>query len=126
MIAVDTSALMAICLGEASATGCMAAIERADAPIISAVTAAEALIVARRRGVGVEMARLIEGLGFEVAAPTLADARLAADAYDRWGKGIHPAGLNFADCFAYALANQRNCPLLFTGDDFSRTDIRKA
>jgi len=50
-------------------------------------------------------------------------AERAAAAYARWGKGNHPAGLNFGDCFAYALAEQMNCPLLFVGDDFSKTDI---
>lgn len=54
------------------------------------------------------------------------DADKVADAYDRWGKGVHPAGLNFGDCFAYALARVRGCPLLFVGDDFRRTDITSA
>jgi ribonuclease VapC len=49
-----------------------------------------------------------------------------AEAYVRWGRGVHPAGLNYGDCFAYALARQRACPLLFVGDDFTKTDIRLA
>jgi ribonuclease VapC len=52
----------------------------------------------------------------------LADA--AADAYRRFGKGRHPAGLNFGDCFSYALASREQVPLLFTGDDFAKTDLR--
>jgi ribonuclease VapC len=54
---------------------------------------------------------------------TPASARHVARAYERWGKGFHPAGLNFGDCFAYALAKEHSCPLLFVGKDFSKTDI---
>jgi ribonuclease VapC len=50
----------------------------------------------------------------------------AAEAYARWGRGVHPAGLNYGDCFAYALAQQRACSLLFVGDDFAKTDIASA
>jgi len=50
-------------------------------------------------------------------------ARLAVDAYRKWGRRNHPASLNFGDCFAYALAKERACPLLFIGNDFSQTDI---
>lgn len=53
-------------------------------------------------------------------------AQIAADAFARYGKGRHPAGLNFGDCFAYALARSLNAPLLFKGDDFSRTDVLAA
>ncbi|HYI71714.1 MAG TPA: type II toxin-antitoxin system VapC family toxin, partial [Skermanella sp.] len=52
--------------------------------------------------------------------------RRIAQAYERWGKGVHPAGLNFGDCFAYAVASEHSCPLLFIGDDFSKTDLRQA
>ncbi len=112
MIAVDTSALMAVVLGESAADACIAALGREVDLVISAGTVAEALIVAARRNVGDEIGRLIDGLGFEIAPVTYAAARRMADAYARWGKGVHPAGLNFGDCFAYALAKQRNCPLL--------------
>jgi ribonuclease VapC len=124
MIAVDTSALMAILLDEPAADACSAAIEAADGLLISAGTVAEALIVSARRNVGEEMAILIEGLGFEVSNVTLASARRIAQAYGQWGKGVHPAGLNFGDCFAYEAAKENACPLLFVGDDFSRTDIQ--
>jgi ribonuclease VapC len=50
----------------------------------------------------------------------------ATDAYARWGKGVHPAALNLGDCFAYALATELRCPLLYLGEDFARTDIRSA
>jgi ribonuclease VapC len=124
MIAVDTSALMAILLNEPDAEACAAALETDDTPLISAGTVAEALIVAGRRNVGDEMGRLIEGLGFEVVGVSLASARHIAQAYQRWGKGIHPAALNLGDCFAYQVAKENGCRLLYVGDDFSRTDIQ--
>jgi ribonuclease VapC len=124
MIVVDTSALMAILQEEPEANACSNAVE-ADAEVLaSAGTVAEALIVARRRQLGGDMARLIDELGFEIVAVTPASARRVARAYDQWGKGIHPAGLNFGDCFAYALAKERSCPLLFIGNDFSKTDVQ--
>jgi len=119
----DTSALMAILLDEpAGATGADA-LTAAVALSISAGTVAEALIVADRRGCGHEMWRLIDDLGFSIAPVTPRMARSVADAYARWGKGVDPAGLNLGDCFAYALANETASPLLFVGDDFSRTDV---
>lgn len=126
MIAVDTSALMAIVLNEPQADACMTAIERADELLISAGTVAEALIVGERRNVGMEIAELISGLGFEVVTVTAASARRVADAYSKWGKGIHPASLNFGDCFAYEAATEHNCPLLYVGTDFAQTDVKSA
>ncbi len=126
MIAVDTSALMAILLEEPRAEACVAAMEGEEALLISAVTVAEALIVAGRRGLGEEMARLIDGLGFDIVSVTPAAARRVAQAYETWGKGRHPAGLNFGDCFAYAVAAENECRLLYVGDDFARTDVRSA
>lgn len=125
MIAVDTSALMAILFDEADAKDCIAALATDDTLLISAGTVAEALIVAARRDLAEEMERLIEGLGFEIVGVTAASARRVAAAYGVWGKGLHPAGLNFGDCFAYELAKEHGCPLLFVGDDFARTDVRR-
>lgn len=126
MIAVDTSALMAIVLGEAEADACIAALEAEDEIVISAGTVAEALIVSARRDVGAEMTRLIDGLGFTIMNVTPAAARRIAEAYARWGKGVHPAGLNFGDCFAYEVAKEEACPLLYVGADFAQTDIVSA
>jgi ribonuclease VapC len=61
----------------------------------------------------------------EIAPVTAASAKRVADAYSTWGKGVHPASLNFGDCFAYALAKDRNCRLLFVGEDFARTDVER-
>ena len=104
----------------------MNALSTAEALSISAGTVAEALIVADRRGCGPEMRRLIEGLGVTVAPVTPAMARYVADAYGRWSEGINPAGLNFGDCFAYALASEQASRLLFVGDDFSATNLQSA
>jgi ribonuclease VapC len=94
--------------------------------VISAGTVTEALIVAARRGVLDAMTTLIEGLDFEVVPVSAATARRIGAIYTRWGKGFHPASLNFGDCFAYDLAKENGCPLLFIGNDFSRTDIESA
>ena len=126
MIAVDTSALMAILLDEASADACIAVIESEDKLLISAGTVAEALIVAQRRDVGEQMTALINGLGFDIQSVTPASARRVAAAYAKWGKGVHPAGLNFGDCFAYEVAKENGCPLLYVGKDFAGTDLASA
>jgi len=126
MIAVDTSALMSIVLNESEADACIAALEIEDGLLISAGTVAEALIVASRRNVGEEMARLIDGLGFEIISVTPASARRIAQAYESWGKGTHPASLNFGDCFAYEVAKEHGCRLLYVGEDFAQTDVERA
>jgi ribonuclease VapC len=126
MIVVDTSALMAIVLDEPAAERCMGVLETEDRLLISAGTLAEALIVGARRGIGEEIAELVAGLDVEVVPVTSGSARRMAGAYARWGKGIHPAALNFGDCFAYALAAEQDCPLLFVGNDFSSTDVKRA
>ena len=126
MIAVDTSALMAIVRSEADASACITAINSTDEIILSAATAAEALIVARRRNLGAEMEMLLAHTGFTVLEVTAAIAQRVADAYDKWGKGVHPAALNFGDCFAYETAKSHNCPLLYIGNDFAQTDVQSA
>ena len=126
MIAVDTSALMAIVLDEPEADACIAALEAEDELVISAGTLAEALIVAARRNVEVEVAAIVERFGFDIVPVTAASARRIGEAYHRWGRGVHPAALNFGDCFAYELAKECACPLLFIGDDFARTDLVSA
>ena len=126
MIAVDTSALMAIALGEAEADACIRVLETEAEVVISAGTVAEALIVAARRNVGEELTRMIDGLGLEIVSVTPSSARRVAAAYARWGRGTHPAGLNFGDCFSYEVAKEHSCPLLFVGDDFSKTDLESA
>jgi ribonuclease VapC len=126
MMAVDTSALMAIVLHEAEADSCKATLEEEPELLISAGTVAEAVIVAGRRNLVAEMNRLIDGLGFEIVPVTLASARRIAAAYARWGRGAHPAGFNFGDCFSYEVAKEHSCPLLYVGEDFAKTDLESA
>jgi ribonuclease VapC len=123
MIAVDTSALIAVILDEPPAERCIEALERAPSLMISAATLAEALIVATRRGILAEMQKLGDRLGFEIVPVSAATAKRVGDIYREWGKGRHPASLNFGDCFSYDMAKTYACPLLFVGDDFSKTDL---
>jgi ribonuclease VapC len=126
VIAVDTSALMAIVLNEPEADSCAAMLEAEHRLLISAGTVAEALIVGGRRNVREEMERLIDGIGFEIVSVTPASAVRIAAAYGQWGRGVHPAALNFGDCFAYEVAKEHGCRLLFVGEDFARTDVEAA
>jgi ribonuclease VapC len=115
---------MAVLLREPQAADCIAVLEAEEDLVISAGTVAEARIVAAKRNVGAEMDTLISQLGFEIVPVTGSSAMRIAQIYAQWGRGFHAAGLNFGDCFAYDVAKQNDCPLLFVGDDFSRTDLR--
>jgi ribonuclease VapC len=124
VIAVDTSALLAILLEEPLADDCDAALNSNDRLLISAGTLTEALIVAQARNRGEALETLIEELGFEVIPVDASTARRAAAAHARWGRGAKTAGLNFGDCFAYDVAKQNRCPLLYVGRDFAKTDVK--
>jgi len=117
---------MATLLREAQADACMKVLQAHTDVVMSAATLTEALIVANGRGVADDMAAFIYDLSLRIEPVTAAFARRAASAYARWGRGVHPAALNFGDCFAYALARSRGEPLLFKGDDFSKTDVKAA
>ena len=110
---------------QARAEACALALSRGQF-VISAATLTEALIVARRRGIVAELDELLLALDLTVIEVDAEFAERAADAYRRWGKGFHPASLNYGDSFSYALAEMYDCPLLYVGDDFARTDIRGA
>jgi ribonuclease VapC len=126
MIAIDTSALMAIVGKETFAQACIGVLDEETELVIAAATVTEALIVGGRRNVGSVMTRLLDALPLRIEPVTEAFARRAAAAYALWGRGVHPAALNFGDCFSYAVAKQYDCPLLYVGNDFARTDIRGA
>ena len=126
MIVIDTSAIMAIVLHEPVGLRCMEVFENADAMSISAGTLSETLLVAERRAVRAHVQRMVDELEIAVIEVTALRAQRVADAFARWGKGAHPAALNFGDCFAYAVAAELGCPLLFVGDDFAKTDIASA
>lgn len=128
MIVVDTSALVAIALNEPERWPFTSALLTADAARLASVNYVETGLILRQRGFIETKAHLDEWL--ETYGVTVADdaplAHPALDAYLRFGKGLHPARLNLADCFAYALAKTLDAPLLYKGDDFVRTDIRSA
>ena len=126
---VDSSALMAILCGEPEALAFRNAIKTTHNRLLGAPARVEASMVAlgRRGEPGLEqMQALIERLELDVVALSDEQATLAIEAFRRFGKGRHAAGLNFGDCFSYALAKATGEPLLFKGDDFSRTDIKRA
>jgi ribonuclease VapC len=125
---VDPSALAAILLQEDDAAIFAEAIAEAEPAVMSAVSYVELTIVALSRGLRgrAELEATLADAAIEIIGVTVDQARLAADAYERYGRGRHAAALNFGDCFAYALARSRNEPLLFKGTDFGRTDILRA
>ena len=126
---VDTSALLAILQAEPESRLLAEAIESVSQPTISVVSFVEASIVldARHGAEGRDrLDRVIRESRMEIAPVDLEQAQLAREAFRDFGKGGQPARLNFGDCFVYALARQRGEPLLFKGDDFTRTDIRAA
>jgi ribonuclease VapC len=126
---VDTSALLAILQNEPERRSFNEALESADARLISAATLVETSILVESR-YGAEGLRdldqFLDRAGIETIPIDLEQAREARAAWSRFGKGRHPAGLNFGDCFSYALARVLGEPLLHKGEDFSKTDLRPA
>lgn len=125
-LVIDTSAILAILQAEPEAAAFLQAICGACQPSLCAATRTELLIVAHARfgAIGVEKTRqFLDMQGIKTLALDQPLADLTADAYARYGKGRHPAGLNYGDCFSYALAKQAGAPLLFKGLDFGQTDV---
>ncbi len=126
---IDTSAIVAILSDEPERRAFNQAIESASSCVISAASFVEASIV-------LENSRGYDGLrdfdlflasaGIEIIPVDVEQARVARGAFRRYGKGRHPAALNYGDCFSYALAKTTGLPLLFKGQDFSKTDIAAA
>lgn len=126
---VDSSALVAIILNEPEEEAMLTAILRAPAARISAANWLEAAVVADRRRRPTAPDRfgvLMDMIELEVVPMTADHAAHARDAYSRFGRGKHPARLNFGDCIAYALAKSTGEPLLFKGQDFPQTDVTPA
>jgi ribonuclease VapC len=126
---IDASALLAVVLGEADRERFYLSLGRARSSSVSAVNYVEAAIRTDRErlpGRGEFLDEIIERFNVKLASVTPEQARIAREAYRRYGKGKHPAGLNLGDCFAYALAKARGEPLLFKGEDFKHTDIAGA
>lgn len=126
----DASAIIAILRNEADALSCASAIENAVTRRISAANFVEAAVVIDASRDPIASRRfdeLMREAGLVIEPVTEAQARIAREAYRDFGKGSgHPAKLNFGDCFAYALAKDKNEPLLFTGADFTHTDVTPA
>jgi ribonuclease VapC len=126
---VDTSAIAAILFDEPDAVRMIKTIEAAPIRLLSVASLVEAtLVVEGRKGPGAEgiVERFVEESEIELVPIAIEHAWLACEAFRTYGRGRHPAGLNFGDCFAYALAKATAEPLLFKGDDFGRTDIAAA
>jgi ribonuclease VapC len=123
---IDTSAILAILFNEPEAEHFEIALEADPSRLISAATLLETAIVVEARlgeAGGQELDLLLEKAQVVIIPFTAEHAKIARYAYRTYGKGQHPAGLNYGDCFAYALAKTTGEPLLFKGNDFSRTDV---
>ena len=126
---VDTSAVVAVLNDEPDASRFKAVLAAAPVCRMSVVNALEATIVVESRGgatAGAELERVMSLAQIEEVPVTVEQLASARYAWRRFGKGNHPAGLNFGDCFAYALSDVTREPLLFKGDDFAQTDVRTA
>lgn len=123
---LDTSAIIAILQDEPGSDRLVDKMEVAGSLKISAATVVETGIVmySRYGDAGeIEVDQFLHRLGIAVVPVTREQAELARTAYRKYGKGNHPAGLNYGDCFSYALAVSLNEPLLFVGEDFEKTDL---
>jgi len=126
---IDTSALLAILQDEPERRAFNEAIEAADSRCLSTATWVETSIIVESR-YGAEGLRdldlLISKASIDLVPVDVEQAHIARLAFSRFGKGRHPAGLNYGDCFSYALATALGEPLLYKGGDFARTDIAAA
>ena len=126
---VDTSALLSILLDEPDAARLLEAIVDAPAPLLSAANWLELSMIVEEHGGRLASLRLDEFIrtaGIEITAVTVEQAAAARTAWRYFGRHKHSARLDFGDCFAYALAKVSGAPLLFSGEDFSRTDVEPA
>jgi ribonuclease VapC len=126
---IDTSAVVAILRSEPAAPRLTAALDADPVRRMSAATLVETgIVMLTRYGEHGEreVDLFVQRAAIDVIAVSEEHAELARGAYRQYGKGRHPAGLNFGDCFSYALAAVLDEPLLFVGDDFSKTDIKVA
>jgi ribonuclease VapC len=126
---IDTSALVAVLFDEPEAAAFRLAIERDPVRLVSAGSLLETALVAESRvgnagGQALDLA--VHRAHIQVMSVDAEQVEVARQAYRTYGKGRHPAGLNFGDCFAYALSRVSGEPLLFKGNDFAQTDVERA
>lgn len=123
---IDTSAILALLLEEPEAKKISDIISQDPRRLLSAATALEIMIVIEAKkgeAGGRELDLLLHHAKIDIVPFDFEQAEIARHAWQRYGKGNHPASLNFGDCFSYALAKQSGEPLLFKGNDFNQTDI---
>ena len=128
-LVVDTSAVMAVVLREPLGAAVLERLCQAAQPALAAPTRTEILVVALAKLGEIGQERTGAFLEQQAIATVAWDQELAdaaAAAFQRFGRGRHPSALNFGDCFSYALAHRLQVPLLFVGNDFSRTDLQVA
>ncbi|MGH9463896.1 MAG: type II toxin-antitoxin system VapC family toxin [Vicinamibacteria bacterium] len=126
---IDTSAILAVLFREPERDRFATAISNAGVRLVGSVNAFEcAVVVLSRKGAAGlrELDLFFHVTSLETVSFTEEHLRLAREAYQRYGKGRHPAGLNLGDCCAYALSQHSGEPLLFKGGDFARTDVQTA
>ena len=130
VLVVNTSAVVALLKSEPGWEALASRLHAASSRVLSVASWVElSLVVAGRHGDAATLEfldRFLQAAAIELHPVDESQARLAREAFLRFGKGRHPAGLNFGDCFSYALARTLDAPLLFVGDDFGRTDVRAA
>ena len=125
---IDTSAIVAILQNEPEQDAFIEAIESADIRLLSAASFFEAsIVILTRYGMDgiLDLDLFMAKAGIEISSVDSDQANIARRAFRDFGRGRHPAELNFGDCFSYALAKSLDLPLLFKGNDFSKTDIRQ-
>lgn len=123
---VDSSALIALLHQEPSSGALETKLLGSRTNLMSAATFVEVSMVAERENGRSKLERLLISARIKIVPLDEAQARLAVEAFNNYGKGRHPAGLNLGDLFSYALAKHLDEPLLFVGSDFAKTDIRAA
>jgi ribonuclease VapC len=125
-VVVDTSAILACCLGEAGYEQFESVLTSGVQLMMGAPNRLELGIVALNRNIQTSVEEALLTYQIQVEPFTASQATLAIAAFIQYGKGRHPAALNFGDCCAYALAKSMNLPLLYKGNDFAQTDIASA
>jgi len=125
-VVIDTSAILAILFDEPEAEAFSIAVQQESVRLVSAATVLESALVLQKRSgdkAPQVLDRVIRELPVEIRGVDLEQLKWARYALETYGRGRHPARLNFGECFSYALAKATGEPLLFKGNDFSRTDL---